>query len=258
MATDSSKDVATSVESFKVQDFGRSQIPSYQKIKSGFKKEFEKQTQRFSLSEHVANQLSVEREEQERFDRKVKGAVEDRVLEIKDEARKQGYAEGFDSGQKKAFDEEKARLAALMERLATLVSAMGSAKERMGEQYEKMLIDFGFRLAKILVHKQVSEQPETVAASIRAIIDRVAKEDDLRIRLSAIDFEAITAIEKELGDVARVGRIFFEVDHSLQGGDCIVECPSGEITSVMDEKFSLLKDEVMRNHSRARHSGVAG
>jgi len=140
--------------------------------------------------------------------------------------------------------------------LASLNSAMGLAKERMGEQYEKMLIDFGFRLAKILVHKQVSENPETVASSIRAIIDRVAKEDDLRIRLSAVDFEAIQAIEKELGDVARAGRMFFEVDHSLQAGDCIVECPSGEITSVLDEKFKNLKDEVMRNQARARHSGV--
>ncbi len=236
---------------FELRSFSRGVAPSYQKIKATFSPQASQTNGRFSLSELVSNQLSVEKEEAERFERRVQTVVAQRLGELRVAAEKEAFAKGFEEGKEKAYSEEKARLALQMERLASVISSIEQSKNNLAETYRDHLIDLGFRLARVLVHREIVERPQGVADTIQTILGRLGKEDELRIRLSAKDYEVLNQVQAQIEGVARGARIHFEIDANLKSGDCVVESNSGEVGSFLDEKFEKLKREVVRNGAEA-------
>lgn len=234
-------------------------MPTYQQIKSGFKVDALPKQNRFSLSDLVAGQLSVEQEEQLRFEKKVAEEVEARLKIIKKEAHDEAYKKGFDEGMQKAYDEEKARIAKNLESMAEASLSLQTAKTRLGEQYEQALIEIAFKVARVIVHKELEIQPSAIHATIAAILERIAKEDDVRVRISPREFEAIDQIKEEITKLARVGRVTFEMDPSVKPGNCVVDSLSGEIASFLDEKIDALRGEIEKARSQRRESvGGAG
>jgi flagellar assembly protein FliH len=232
------------VHDLKLPDLASGKAPSYQKIKSTFRPDITAKDSRFMLSELVANQLSVEAEEQLRFDKRVNEVVEAKLVEIREGAYRDGHAEGLEVGKKEAYEQEKLRLAQQIESLASLLDTLTKAKANLAAQYEKSLVEMAFRLAKVIVHHEVTSRPDSIWHTIEAILTKIAKEDDVRVRLSAQQFEAIEGIQEQVATLTRAGRISFEVDQRLPVGACVVESLSGEISSVIDEKFEKLKHEI--------------
>jgi flagellar assembly protein FliH len=233
------------VEPFRHPALKEKDIPTYHQIKSTFRADVGAKSARFSLSDLVADQLSVEAEELRRFERKVNEEVENRLSILRREAQELGHKEGLERGRAKGYDEEKARLAALMERLASSANAMEKAKESLSSHYERVLVDMAFRLAELVVHAELKQRPESIYHTISAILDRIGREEDVRVRMSSADFEAIDKVKSQVEGLGRVGRISFDADSSIRPGDCVVESSSGEIASVVEEKLAKLKEEML-------------
>jgi|GEM_PF-1732900 len=237
------------VETFAHPPLRERELPTYNQIKSSFKAETVAKAARFCLSDLVSDQLSVEVEEQRRFERKVKEEVDNRLAILRREAQDAGFKEGSDRGRSEAFDAEKVRLAALMEMTASAAQAMGQAKHDLATHYEKMLVEMSFRLAELVVHTEIKTRPEVIYHTVSAILERVARDEDVRVRLSASDFEAVDKVRAQVEDMGRVGRISFDVDSSIKPGDCVVESSSGEIASFVDDKLKKLKGEMFTSLS---------
>lgn len=220
--------------------------PTYAQIRSTFKKDLSAKDARFSLSELVANQMSVEQEEQRRFDKKVAETVEATLKGISEEAYKKAFEEGKSEGIKNGYEEEKARIAQHLEGLAFASKALTEAKNQLGKQYEIALVEMGFRLAKIVVHHEIQEKPEIISKTIADILGRIAKEDDVLVRMSPSEFEAIEQISDDLKQISRQGRVSFEADTNIPRGACVVESMSGEIASDIEDKFKKLQEELSK------------
>ena len=233
------------------RDLEEGRRPSYNEIKKKFNPESLKGRAGFSLSELVANQLSVEEEEKNRFEKRVVDEVDARLSVIKAEAQQKGFVQGEEDGRKKAFEEEKARLAALMEKLSLAISNL--SEEKITEQYDNILMDVTFRLAEVILHTHIDEKPEAVKATIRAVLDRISREDDVRVKLSTHSFEGIQAIEADLKTLVRDGRITFELDAGLPKGACVVESQSGEYASFIEEKLKILREEIMHKKEEEKN-----
>lgn len=239
------------VESFVMPDLKKAEAKSYSKIKQTFQEEAHG-SGRFMLSDLVANQMTVEEEEQLRFMKKVNETVDARIRLETEDARKIGYEEGFKKGQAQAYEEEKARLATQIERLGLLMQSLTQAKLSMAEQYEKALLETAFRIAKIIVLKEVTERPEVIARTVADILGRISKDDDVLIRLAPEEFDVIEKIQEDLKQIARTGRLSFEVDQRMVPGSCIVESMSGEIASDIESKFVKLQEDVIGGLGRQR------
>ena len=224
----------------------KADLPTYMQIKSKFKQNLRAADSRFSLSEHVANQLSLEEEESRRFQKKVEDAVKDRLSVIETEAKKEGFQKGFDAGRNEAFGEEKARIAQYLENLASAVKAIESAKLQLGQQYEASLVDLSLRIAEQIAKAEVHLDPKKISDTILAILERIAKEDDVRIWLPSSTIECFDEIKKEVDQFSRSGRVTFDVNPSLAEGSCVVESLSGEIASSIDERVKKLGQELRR------------
>ncbi len=223
---------------------------SYAKIQSSFKQDLSLGDRRFMLSDLVADHLSVEAEEQARFEKRVKVEVEKQLQEFREEAYQKGHAEGHEVGRSKAYEEEKLRLAVAVEKLTVVTESMKEAKENLSKQYEVQLIEMAFKVAGIILHREIQERPENITSVITHILERISREDDVRIRLSESSFEVIQLIQEKLKELSRTGHMGFDVDHALKAGDVVVESLGGEIASFITERLKFLEQEVLKQASR--------
>jgi len=228
--------------------------PSYRQIRATFKTDLSAKDTRFSLSEHVANQLSVEEEEEKRFLKKVNDELEARMQIIKAEAYQAGFQKGETDGKTKGYEEEKVRLAQMIEGLAMGVKAFEDARAQLGTQYESQLIELSFKIAEVIVHTKIDERPEIIAHTVVAILERISKDDEVRVRLSPLAFDAIEKIRPETDKFVRPGRLTFDLDQNLVSGDCVVESLSGEIGSFLLEQIEKLKAEISKRRSHEHQS----
>lgn len=224
----------------------KSELPTYTQIKSKFKNNLRAADSRFSLSEHVANQLSLEEEESLRFQKRVDESVKDRIKVIEAEARKEGFDRGFAAGKTEAFDSEKARLAQKIEVLTLAVKSIEEAKLQLAGQYEKALVDLALKLAESIASASLHTDPTKISDTVLAILERIAKEDDVRIWLPTSTIESFEEIKKEVEQFSRSGRITFDVNASLADGACVVESLSGEIASSIEVRVKKLGEELRR------------
>jgi flagellar biosynthesis/type III secretory pathway protein FliH len=241
-----------SVEEFSIPSLKGKALPTYQEIKSTFHAQAMPKTNRFSLSELVSGQLSVEEDEKRRFEKKVSEELEARMSILKAEAYKQAYDKGLIDGKEKAFSEEKAKIAEKMEAIAAALVSLSVAKEKLSQDYEKALIEIIFRVAKILVHAELLTRPEAIVGTIRAILEKISKDDDVRIRISSREFEAIDEIRSQVSGSTRSGNVLFEMDATLGDSQCIVESLGGEISASIEEQYERLKIEVMKSLESSR------
>ncbi|MBS1982985.1 MAG: hypothetical protein JST16_02335 [Bdellovibrionales bacterium] len=245
------------IKTFEMPALKGQPLPTYQQIKDTFDPGAMPKQNLFALSELVAGQLSVEHEEQKRFDKRVGDEVEARLKILKAEAHETAFKRGLEEGQQKAYEEEKARIAKHLEDMASSINSITKAKALLAEQYETLLVETIFRVSKVLLHKELEIEPQAIHATIAAILEKIGKEDDVRIRLASAEFEAIDKIKEEVEKLGRQGRISFEMDGSLKAGNCIVDSLSGEIASFIDEKLELLKSEITKARTSRREAAGA-
>jgi flagellar assembly protein FliH len=237
------------VRPFEVRVLGMENRPTYRSIKSNFTVDKNSpKDSRFILSEMVQNSLSLEAEEERRFRERVQSEVERLRADVTREARAEGFEAGHKEGLKKAYEEERSRLAALIEGLAHAIEGIAKAKASLSKDYELRLVQLAFKMASVVVDHQVNTHPELVAHSVRAILDKIGQDEDVRIRLSAEDHGVIQQVQEEIKKVSHRGRISFDLDYGLARGDCVVESMSGEIASFIEEKLAKLKEELKKTY----------
>jgi flagellar assembly protein FliH len=245
------------VSVYKVPELKEGEQKTYTQIKSVFKQDLSAKDARFVLSELVANQMSVEEEEQRRFDKKVAETVEATLKGLRDEAKEKGYKDGSEQGKKDAYEQEKARLAVHLEGLADATKTLVDAKKQLGDQYEAVLVEMSFKIAKLIVQAEIEHRPEVISKTIQEILSRIAKDDDVMIRMSVTEFEAIDKISEEIKSLGRSGRVSFESDAALARGSCVVESLSGEIASDLESKFVKLQAEIQKGIYKKQDSAKA-
>lgn len=261
--TDSSKNKmvpkGADVTKFEMRNLDDKDRPTYQSIKSSFTKDSNTaENARFLLSEMVHDHLSVEAEEERRFNERVAAELELIKNSASEKAEKEGFERGLSEGKEKAYSEEKARLAVMIESFGQATNLITEGRASLAKQYECKLVDLAFKMASIIVDHEVQTNRDIVSHSVKAILDKLGQEEDVRIRISSDDLEIVKALEDELKNVTHRGRISFELDQALNVGDCVVESSSGEIASLIDEKLKKLREELGKVYPKLDESSDGG
>ena len=240
------------VRPFEMRVLGQELRPTYQSIKKGFTVDANNShNSRFLLSDMVHSQLSVEAEEERRFNERLSSELDKMREGIHAAAHAEGYQAGQAEGRQLAMEQEKSRLAALIEGLSHVIAVVNEAKLKLAEDYEARLVALSFRMASVVVDHQITQQPEIVVHSIRAILEKIGQDEDVRIRLSADDHAIVSQLGEELKANSHKGRITLDLDSNLKRGDCTVEAASGEIASFIEDKIELVRAELKKIYPNA-------
>ncbi len=237
--------VAGEVTEYKVLDWSKENRPTYSQIKETFEKNVKKKDQRFFLSELVAGQLSVEEEDQRRFDIRINQELELRVAAIKEAAYKDGFEQGLVNGVAKAFEDERAKIASRLETLALAANDLMDSKAKLETDYEKHLTDYSFQIAEAIVESEIKNRPESVAIVVRNVLELLSKEDDVKVFLGVDNKVNLEYLKEELSKSTRKGSCIIDFKDNLKPGDCIVESMSGEVSAKISERIAAFKVEIM-------------
>jgi flagellar assembly protein FliH len=147
--------------------------------------------------------------------------------QLKSDARERGAVEGYDRARQEIRDQ--------------LISEC----QALWEQTEQDVIAFVLEMAKRVVKVEIQQNPKVVGEMIRHALRRVADKDNIRIRVSPDELQAIRSDRKELLLVLDGARQLEIVDDRRIGrGGCVIETSAGTVDARVETQFGQIADKL--------------
>lgn len=193
---------------------------------------------RFSLNPLLRDPLSVEEEER----RVIEERVRDRIETLKEDTKKQafdvGYQDGLKQGYEKAFQEFRAEGQTKLAKLETLIQEFESAKDEIYRANERVLVEMIYRIARMVMLKELSADKDYVARIARDLLERVGARENIRIRINPAEAATITSLKEELErSLGTLKNLNIETSNQVERGGCVVETEWNSIDASIETQL---------------------
>jgi len=165
--------------------------------------------------------------------------------------------EAYSRGRREAEAEAQRRYAAAMqstaERLAQTVKQLGDVRPRLCKEAEMDLLRLAMAIAERILHRQLTVDTTALEALVRVALERVGRQEQIRVRVSAALAETVRGI---LGKISS-RPVEVSADGNLEAGGLIFETSRGlidaSIYSQLDEIERGLIDRLENRPEKAKH-----
>lgn len=138
-------------------------------------------------------------------------------------------AAAYARGRREAESEAQQRFASSMqstaERLAQSIKQLADIRPRIAKEAEVDLLQLSLAIAQRILHREINIDPTALEALVKVSLDRLGRQDQLRVRLTPALVEPVRAILAKLGsrptDVAP--------DPALEAGGIVFETTRGQL-----------------------------
>ncbi len=171
---------------------------------------------------------------------------------VQDARETDAYARGLAEGERIGAAASRQN-EALLQRLTETLVELRQTRSEMIRQTERQMVELALAVARRVLHREVSLDPELLVAMIRVALDRLGEAGQVTIRLHPAEFEAVSA--------ARAGALAGDhvsvvADARVGRGGCRVESDYGSVDAGVDAQIQeigrvLLGDEVRVTHDTA-------
>jgi len=144
------------------------------------------------------------------------------------------FAKGFAEGQRAAAAAAQQETAALAKKLATTVDDLMRARTEMIRHTEKQMVQLALAVARRVVHREVSLDPQLLATLMRVAIERVGDAARITVRLNPIDHQGVIAA---LDGSAASDQVTLTADGRVPRGGCKVESEYGDVDAGVDAQI---------------------
>jgi flagellar assembly protein FliH len=149
---------------------------------------------------------------------------------IEREAYQRGFAEGKAIGKEQAG----AELQPVTERLAKSLAGLSSLRSRIRTDAEKDLLKLSITIARRVLHRELTIDPESVGGLITVALEKLQSRDLCRVRVHPDQEPAIRA---SLERFSNSQQIELTPDPSLQRGDVLFETAHGTLDASIDSQL---------------------
>jgi len=192
-----------------------------------------KQARQLAASKLAWPQLSstlVGQEASKTAPEKPDSQAEARIQAAAREAYQQGYADG-EAAARTAVEPVLARLGQSLEQLAT----MG---HRLRRQAEADLVHLALAIARRVLRRELSADPDAVGGIVRAALDRLQGQEVQRVRVHPALEEALKRTLRQVGAPASLTVI---ADRGCQPGDVILETAHGDLDASVETQLQEIE-----------------
>ncbi len=131
-------------------------------------------------------------------------------------ARRQAFAEGEAQGRAQASG----LLEPVLARLARSLEDVANLRPRLREEAESDVVQLSLAIARRILHRELSLEPEAIQALVQVALDRLAKQEIYRVRIHPAQEHAIRAalavhhsgVEVVVDPRLEVGALMFETN----------------------------------------------
>lgn len=171
------------------------------------------------------------------------------AVDIKSNARKEGYNAGFEDGFNKGKEAAKEEFRPFLETaLGTaqkLIEELSGFRKEMCEKVEKEMIEMVINLAKKVIHFEFSTREDAVQNMIRLAVQSLLDRESMVIKIHPADKEYAESFRPELHHMfSEIKNITFAAHSGIERGGCVVETNFGVIDAQM-EKLEEQIDQIL-------------
>ena len=151
-----------------------------------------------------------------------------------EQARQAGYREGETAARRAA----EAELRPVVERLTRSVEEVAHLRPALAAQAEASLLKLAVAIARRILHRELSLDPDALAGIVRAALEKVQLDEVCRVRAHPAEAAALGAAFGK----AWAGRgIQVEADASLERGAVIVETGRGKLDASVETQLAEIE-----------------
>jgi flagellar assembly protein FliH len=201
---------------------------------------------RFTLNPLLRDPLSVEEEER----RAIEERVRVRVQAIEEDAKAKAAKAGYDEGLKKGFDEAYRKFqeegAGRLRQFDQFLQACDGAKDEIFRANERYLIDLVFRVARMVLLKDLSADRDYVLRLAKELLERIGVRENITVRVHPNEMATAgmlrEGLEKALGQLKNLN---IEGSPQVQQGGCMIETEWNAIDASVETQLKGIHDALV-------------
>lgn len=170
--------------------------------------------------------------------------------EQRSQARDEGYAEGLKQGHKEGKEE-------YVERLQQVDSFFIEARDAVERNLDSMTdtaVEIVFEAVSRILGEQFLEKAGAEAV-VREVIRQTKERARLVVRVSPLDFEALSLSRAELVDGLNTGHVELVADDLVELGGCVLETPSGSLDGRLELQLQRLRETLLNARAKWHEHG---
>jgi flagellar assembly protein FliH len=164
---------------------------------------------------------------------------QERLAALEREAFTKGYAQGERAG----LEAGGKRAEAMLRRVAQTLEELGNLRKTLMQQSERQMVQLSLTLARRVVQREISLDPELIAAMAHVAIKKLGVSNPSTIRLHPDDY---TVVARD-GDRWSGSNVSVVPDPSIARGGCMVESDFGTIDASLDRQFDEMARALLGN-----------
>lgn len=165
--------------------------------------------------------------------------IVDKALKKAREIERQAFERGYQAGESASRENMQRQAADIASRFAETLGMLSELEDRTYRQSEHNMVDLSLKIARKIIDREVTVQPDIVLELVRRCVMRVSGSPYLRVRVSPEDYGRIYEFKSSIPvNPERVKSFAIEADPAIDPGGCIVETGSGSIDARIGKQIS--------------------
>jgi flagellar assembly protein FliH len=157
---------------------------------------------------------------------------------------REAFAKGYAQGERAGIEAGGKRAEAMLRRVAQTLTDLAGLRDTLIQQTERQMVQLAITIARRIVMREVSLDPELIAAMAHVALKKLGTSAPATIRLNPEDYTVVAHDGERWGG----GQVNVVPDPAITRGGCLVESEFGRIDASIDRQFdemtrALLGDE---------------
>ena len=158
------------------------------------------------------------------------------------EVERDAFAKGYEQGERSGMEAGGRRAAAMLRRMTSTLEELGALRQQMIQQTERQMVQLALTIAKRILRREVTLDPDLTIAMARVALDRLGESSGATIRLHPEDYAIAVAGAKDEWESEQVTVIS---DDKVSRGGCRIESAFGFIEASVEAQFEEIERVVL-------------
>ncbi len=174
--------------------------------------------------------------------RTIESEIREKEAQITNEARKRGYADGWEEGYKKGEDEVKR----LIERVQIVLNNAIQKRNEIFIETEQQIISLVLLIAKKVIKVISENQKNVVINNVIQSLRKLKSRGEVAIRVNLADLDLATQHKKDFIEMVEgVKSIKILEDSTVDRGGCIIDTDFGSLDARISSQLHEIEDKIL-------------
>ena len=156
------------------------------------------------------------------YERVVKDAY-DNAMEIMENAKKEGFSEGYKEGYDSGYKEGYEASEVLLQEANEIKTSVLAQYQTLMDHSEEELINLVLEVSQKILQKELEDDDDVIFNLVRTGLKRITQTEILNIRVSESDYINLVSMKKRILPLLdKVGDLVIIQDDNMKKGDCII------------------------------------